>query len=280
MNIFNLIPAVALRPFIDRFWGWESAPPETVQLPTLLPGTGAELYFHFGAPFRIHANGGHPLVVSPGHLFCLRGTTVNLSPASDIGFIAVRFRIGMLQRFTGIPAKELADRPLSVEDIWGAPGAALMRRLSYALDRQQRIVLITAFLLERLGPSTDLLVEQATTELYRRRSAISIEALADALGLGRRQLERRWKRFSGQSPNEIKGLNRFQQTVRGLMLDPSADATDRALACGYYDQAHFIHDFQRRVGLAPHKYLRVARTKTHFYNTPLPRDDTLGTLKP
>lgn len=276
MNIFNLIPAVALRPFIDRFWGWESASPDMVQLPTLLPGTGAELYFHFGAPFRVAAGGDAPRILSPGHLFCLRSTTVKLSPASDIGFVAVRFRIGMLQRFTGIPAQELADCQLSVEDIWGAAGAALLRRLSYAADRQQRIALITAFLLDRLGPSTDLLVEQATTELYRRRSAVSIAALADALGLGRRQLERRWKRFSGQSPNEIKCLNRFQQTVRGLMLDPAADATDLALACGYYDQAHFIHDFQRRVGLAPHQYLRVARTKTHFYNTPLRGGDTLG----
>lgn len=269
MNVFNLSPDMELLPFIDRFWGWESSSHEVVHLPTLLPGTGAELYFHFGEPFRVNTKENDSFALSSGHLFCIRNVPVDLSPNSDIGFIAVRFRAGMLQRFTCIPVHELVDCQLSVEDIWGGMGGELLRHLSYALDRQERIALIRSFLVDRLRPSADLLVEHATTMLYRRGSTMSIESLASLLGLGRRQLERRWKKFSGQSPNEIKCLNRFQQTIRGLMLEPAVATTDRALMCGYYDQAHFIQDFQRRVGLAPNGFLRVARAKTHFYNTPL-----------
>ncbi|PQP00713.1 hypothetical protein C5612_22480 [Pseudomonas frederiksbergensis] len=280
MNVFNQYPALRLRPFIDRLWGWENESPEVVHLPTLLPGTGAELYFHYGEPFRIKAKEDCSFTVSPGHLFCIRSRPINLSPISGIGFIAVRFKIGMLQRFTDIPANELADCQLSVEDIWGRAGTKLLRHLSYAIDRQERIALIQSFLADHLRPSTDLLVEQAMTTLYRGCSTISIESLASTLSLGRRQLERRWKMFSGQSPNETKCLSRFQQTIRSLMLEPSAETIDRALACGYYDQAHFIHDFQRRVGLAPYQHLRVARTKTHFYNTPLRKAGILGTLSP
>lgn len=278
MNIFNLRPSPELRPFIDRLWGWESKSQEIVHLPTLLPGTGAELYFHYGEPFRFQALGNRPLTVSLGHLFCIRSIPINLSPTSDVGFIAVRFRIGMLQRFTDIPACKLADCQLSVEDIWGGVGATLLRQLSYAVDHQERLALIHSFLIDCLKPeSSDFLIEQAMGTLYRDFSILSIDSLASRLQLGRRQLERRWKTFSGQSPSQSKSLCRFQQTVRGMILEPLGDMTDRALARGFYDQAHFINDFRNRVGLAPHQYLRVARTKTHFYNTPFRQLDILAT---
>jgi len=270
MNIFNQHPSPELRRFIDRLWGWESGPTEAVDLPTLLPGTGAELYFHYEEPFQLKAQGDLPVTTHSGHLFCIRRTPIHLAPTTGIGFIAVRFRVGMLHRFTAIPAHELVDSQHSVEDIWGMSGTRLLRHLSYATDHQERIALVQSFLIKHLRPeSADALMEQGMCMLYRRCASMSIDALADTLFLGRRQLERRWKTFSGQSPSESKCLCRFQQTVRGLMLDPLGDTADRALAGGYYDQAHFVHDFRRRVGLAPQQYLRVARTKTHFYNTPL-----------
>ncbi|HZX30127.1 MAG TPA: helix-turn-helix domain-containing protein [Rhodocyclaceae bacterium] len=278
MKTFQQLPDPALRPFVDRLWGWESVGPEVVQLPTLLPGTGAELYFHYGEPFRIETQGARPSAVDAGHLFCIRRNPIDLSPASGIGFVAVRFKIGMLHRFTTIPATELADCRLSVSDIWGASGADISRRLSLAGSHEQRIALIERFLLSHLRPeSADPLVEQAMAMLYRQTFPFSVEALAGALGLGRRQLERRWKAFSGQSPGELKGLIRFQRTVRGLMLAPTANTADEALAWGYFDQAHFIHDFRRRAGLPPQQFLRFARGKTHFYNTPLSKDGILAT---
>uniref|UniRef100_UPI003340BD54 helix-turn-helix domain-containing protein n=1 Tax=Castellaniella defragrans TaxID=75697 RepID=UPI003340BD54 len=268
MRTFQQLPDAALRPFVDRLWGWESAPSEVVRLPMLLPGTGAELTIHYGEPFRIETAGGPSVTVDRAHLFCTRNTPIVLSPTASIGFIAVRFRIGMLRRFTAIPADELVDCRLCAHAVWGASGARLVRQLSDADDHQERMALIQDFLMRHLRrESADLLVEGAMTRLYRQGPAVPIDAIASGAGLGRRQFERRWRRFAGQSPCEVKGLVRFQKAVRALMLDPAAGVVDTALACGYSDQAHFIHDFQRRVGMAPGRYLRSARAGTHFYNT-------------
>lgn len=67
MKTFHVLPAPALRPFVDRIWGWESTGGAPVPLPTLLPGTGAELYLHYGAPFRYLAPDGQPMACPQGH---------------------------------------------------------------------------------------------------------------------------------------------------------------------------------------------------------------------
>jgi AraC-like DNA-binding protein len=278
MNTFYQPPPPELSPFVDRIWGWESDSSEAIPLPTLLPGTGAELYFHYGEPFRTEPKDGMPSTFDRGHLFCIRKVPIELMQLSGVGFIAVRFKIGMLHRFTRIPAESLVDCQLAVEDIWGISGARLLQQLSYATGRQEMIALINGFLASNLQTdSVDYLVELGMPLLYRQWSSLSIDTLASTIGLGRRQLERRWRKFSGQSPSETKGLIRFQQAMRRLMLNASVSTTDTALACGYSDQAHFINDFRIRVGHPPQQYLRLARAKTHFYNTPLRKIGTLDT---
>lgn len=268
MKTFNQLPVPELRPFIDRLWGWESLPAEIVHLPKLLPGTGAEMYFHYGATFQLERVGSRLAELDRGHLFCIRRCPITLQPVSGLGFVAVRFRVGMLHRFTDIPVGELEDCQLSVGDIWGKAGERLSHQLVDAANNSKRIALVQNFLASQLrSESSDLLVETAMNVLYRRSNTQSIEALSRDFNIGRRQLERRWKKFAGHTPIEIKGLIRFQKTIRGLMLDPSANTADIATECGYFDQAHFIHDFQLRVGQTPQVYLSAARTKTHFYNT-------------
>lgn len=270
MDIFHTRPLAQLAPCIDRLWGWESAAGETVRLPTLLPGTGAELYFHYREPFRYPSGEDAATACPPGHLFCVRRRPIHLLPSNGVGFIAVRFKVGMIHRFTDLPATEFLDRVLPLEDLWGTAGAAILRHLSYAGSRAEKLALIQDFLIRQLRSSPpDPVVETAMSALYRQSPGISVEGLAAGLHLSRRQLERRFFRLAGQTPSEVRCLSRFQRTVRQLLLDGSADPTDRALANGYFDQAHFIRDFRRLAGATPRQHLAEARAKSHFYNTSL-----------
>ncbi|WP_028228794.1 hypothetical protein [Paraburkholderia ferrariae] len=50
MRIDQRLPDIALRPFIDRYWSWESAGTSPTLLP-LMPGPGGmEIFFHFHTP--------------------------------------------------------------------------------------------------------------------------------------------------------------------------------------------------------------------------------------
>lgn len=269
MRRFHVFPDDALKPFIDRLWGWEGTRDEMVLLPTVLPGTGAELYFHYRLPFRRVTAPGAQILCDAAHLFCVRRQPIPLCPASDVGFIAVRFRAGMLHRFTDLPGNELVDRVLSIDDLWGVPGKRLAARVAESGSIPERLRLIQDFLSKRLRvEAADELVERAVSSLYREASSLSIEQLALRMRIGRRQMERRFLQLTGQSPAEIRRLGRFQKVARSLLLVPSATPLDVALAHGYYDQSHFSRDFRELACASPGRFLEMARAKTHFYNTP------------
>ena len=269
MRQFHVRPDPLLAPFVERLWGWESSPGETVALPTLWPGTGAELYFPYRQAFQYQAGPGKTAACDTAHLLCLRRQALPLCPSDALGFVAVRLRAGMLHRFTDIPGGELIDRVLSVEDLWGRAGRNLVQRLHECDAMPRRLRLIQDFLCQRLRPeSADALVERAVTTLYGESASIAIGQLAARLEVGPRQLERRVLALTGQTAAELRCLGRFQKTLRALLLAPAAAPLDVALANGYYDQSHFSRDCRALASAPPGRLLRAARAKTHFYNTP------------
>jgi AraC-like DNA-binding protein len=271
MRQFHVLPDPVLAPFVERLWGWESASGAAIALPTLWPGTGAELYFHYRQAFHYQSGAGRTAACHTAHLLCLRRQALPLCPNDAVGFVAVRLRAGMLQRFTDIPGGELIDRVLSVEELWGRAGREVVQRLAECEAMPERLRLIHDFLLKCLRPeSADVLVEQAVTALYRESASISISQLAVRLNIGPRQMERRMLALTGQTPVELRRLGRLQKTLRALLLAPEAELLDVALANGYYDQSHFSRDCRALLAAPPGQLLRAARAKTHFYNTPRP----------
>lgn len=269
MRTFNVLPVDTLKPFIDRFWGWESTLDEVVSLPTLLPGTGAELYFHYRRPFRRMTNQGEKIVCDTAHLLCVRREPITLCPAYAVGFVAVRFRVGMLHRFTNIPGCDLIDRVLPIDDLWGVAGKELALKVAESESPFERLRLIQGFLTRQLRiQPVDELVERAISSIYSESSSISIKELAIRMEISCRQMERRFRQLTGQSPAEIRRLGRFQKVVRSLLLEPSAIPLDVALTHGYYDQSHFNRDFRELVFESPGRFLKMVQAKTHFYNTP------------
>jgi transcriptional regulator GlxA family with amidase domain len=116
---------------------------------------------------------------------------------------------------------------------------------------------LEAFLLRRLdqSPSLDQTVQSAIAAVRRAQGDISVTALRTDLSLSERQLERTFRQQTGLTPRQFTRLIRFRQVVH-LLHQPTLSLTDVAYQAGYYDQAHFIHDFRAFAGLTPRDYRR------------------------
>jgi AraC-like DNA-binding protein len=267
-----VLPQPALRPFIDRYWcasGVRGSP-----LPTLLPGTGVDLYIHQGLPFSVAEDQQSPYPAPQAHLNYMRAAPLQLLADSDYSFVVARFRSGALRHFCPeLPECGIAD-PIAMTSIWGGEAERLTAQLMTATSLAACAPILDRWLLARLEhhQRVDRLIDHAAMYLYYHHANGRIEALVDHYDLGRRQFERRFKNALGCSPKIYLRVARFQSTMRELLLHQGQRYTDTALAHGYFDQAHFIHDFRHYVPLSPRQFLQQQAGGSHFYNPHLPRE--------
>jgi AraC-like DNA-binding protein len=79
----------------------------------------------------------------------------------------------------------------------------------------------------------------------------TVRDLADAAGLSRQHLTRRFQRAVGVPPKVFCRLTRFHRLLRAARGGRGAGWADLAATCGYADQSHMIAEFRAFTGLTP-----------------------------
>ncbi len=82
--------------------------------------------------------------------------------------------------------------------------------------------------------------------------------LADRLDMNVRSLERLSRRAFGFTPKLLLRRQRFLRSLAQFMLDPSMKWLS-TLDFHYHDQAHFVRDFKRFMGMAPSAYAKLEK---------------------
>lgn len=99
--------------------------------------------------------------------------------------------------------------------------------------------------------STDTVVHKAMLMLEQQLHApMPITQLCAALGIGRRQLERRFQQDVGLSPAGYRQRLRMER-ARWLLLNTDLDVTAVGLECGFQDGAHFARAVRQAYGASP-----------------------------
>jgi AraC-like DNA-binding protein len=155
----------------------------------------------------------------------------------------VRFAPGAAAVALGVPADELRDRRVALEDLWGAAGRIAGERAGndpFALARA---------LAPRLREAMpDPRVRAAAVRLARA-PATPVPALAAAVDLGERQLRRAFGAAVGYGPKTYARVVRFRVALARVRAgEPLAQA---ALAAGYADQAHMTREIAALAGRPP-----------------------------
>lgn len=257
----NYNPLRSLQPFIDRYWSFESDAENGIDLFPLLAGTGLDLLIHFAGPFQTEKE-----KLPSSHIFCPR-QTIDITSKDKLNFIAIRFRCGAFRHFCPINFRELNNRFLSVQDIWGKEGRELTEKLNNELSTDLRIDILDSFFLKQLekhGKNNQLL-DSSISYIYKHFEDVAIHALATNLNISLRHFERLFKEEFGISPKRYQRTSRFQSALKELLLSSDNDYMQAAIHNGYYDQSHFIKECKTLSGMPPLELLRMKNKKQHFY---------------
>jgi len=250
-------PSPQLADYIHFYWTMESDEPEIVS-EIVYPTGEPQILFHLAEPFRETDAQGHkitqPVSVISGQLLEYKHvTTTGLT-----SMLGIYFHPYGLRSFVNLPMQELTGVVTDLSDLrpaWNEVG----ERLSQCPNWPGRITLLEQFLLNSIrSPEEDELrpVRQAIRLFNQMNPSNGLSLINREIGVSDRQQERLFRDLIGLTPARFAKIVRLERAMQLLKTDLSL--TRIAHASGYFDQAHFNHDFLHFVGLTPGQCRKIA----------------------
>lgn len=271
MRFSSRKPTALLSDFVDNFWHYEGYQAEHVNERILPTGTMELVINLLEDELRIY-DAEHPDR-------CSRYSGAVVSGAYWKGFVSdtreeafimgIHFKPGGAFPFFGVPADELAEMHVDLETLWGSSARRLRERLYEAPAPDERFHLLEEALIDHLfRPLEHHYAISAALEDLARHVDATVRDIARNTGLSERRFIQVFKSEVGVTPKLFSRVQRFQR-ARAIIhgQEKTADWSDIAIECGYFDQSHLIRDFQEFSGISPAAYLRQYRSfqDQHIY---------------
>ena len=171
-------------------------------------------------------------------------------------FVGVRFRPGKAAAFLSVPANELTDLRVPLDDLW-RDASEVRDALSAPAGAVERVRALERVLAVRVSPgvvSAQDDVDEAIRRIVDAGGSLGITRLAPALGVTRQHLARRFSQLVGVSPKTFARVVRLGRVIERARAMPAGEAINwsaLALDTGYYDQAHLVDEFRELTGMTP-----------------------------
>ncbi|MCY1145434.1 helix-turn-helix domain-containing protein [Actinoplanes sp. Pm04-4] len=279
MEYVSRVPRPPLDGLIDDLYYLEGTPPYArLMLP---PVPAALLIVNLGPPFHIRAGVDlEATEYADGCVVTVPTRAWEFSYPPRTRSVGVHFKAWGTAPFLPMPAAELCDHPVTIEQAWGRPAAVeLQDRLATADGPHAMLRLLEDELRRRLCETPGLgLVRHTTSVIEATGGAVPIGDLSAAAGVSNTHLAQRFKELVGVTPKRLARIQRFATTLLALDFAGPVDWAEVAGAAGYFDQAHFGHELRAFTGLTPTRYAEVRRQflREHPGNVldswPLPAD--------
>ena len=167
--------------------------------------------------------------------------------------LGLRLRPGIAGAVLGMPASEVLDVHVKLEELLGPRARELAERVGESQGDEEAFNVLESSIASSMrdGAGPDPLVLAATRRLGFPGSRV--DQLAESLGISDRQLRRRFHRAVGYGPKTLDRVLRFRRLVAqsGAIASGDSDLARVAADLGYADQAHMTRDCLRLSGLTP-----------------------------
>lgn len=272
MQSFTHIPQTPLNRFVDLFWLYDGYSPGPHSKERLMPDGSIELVINLKQDeARIYDRENLDQYTRlPGALLCgPHSSFFVIDTAQQASVIGIHFKPGGAFPFFKMPAGELHNLHVSLEDLWGYEAGLLRERLLEVQTPEKKFqVLEECLLAQAFKPLERHRAVDCALGLFRNiHTAPAMTDLADHIGISPRRFIQLFSNEVGLTPKLFARVRRFQQVLQQIRAGADFSWADMAMSCGYFDQAHFIHDFKEFSGINPTTYL--AQKTEHLNHVPI-----------
>ena len=157
--------------------------------------------------------------------------------------------------FFNIPAGELHNQIISLEELWLGNASDLRDRLRSQTTLENRFRVLEQFLFSRMRPCDRHPAVEFALREFERSPTSPISKVMDQIGFSTRYFNQLFRDRVGLTPKLYCRVRRLQHVLRLIDGKEPINWVDVASTCGYFDQSHLIHDFQTFANCTPTEYL-------------------------
>jgi len=260
-------PSSDLSPFVKCFWTLDAPTEENPAIQTIVPDGCMEMIFHYGDPYHQILEDKDPIIQPRCFVFGQLTRPLKIQPTAVTGIFSVRFHPEGFSPFATIPIKEMTDRAVPLEELYGSAIQSTMEAMVQESPTEQRIQAITTFLRKRLVDTAtiDRIISETVQTLLTANGHIPVGELARQNDLNPRKLQRSFAEAIGLSPKQLAKTIRLQAALKMLINQEHDRLTDLAYDGEFYDQAHFIKDFKAFTGRTPKTFYGDQLTMSQLF---------------
>ncbi len=272
MSFLTALPSPLLSRFVKQYWAIEDClPSDERHIQRIVPNGLTELTFYFGNKPGSLDEKRHPAdyALLSGHL----RNFYDIEVTGKLSMFSVSFQPFGACCFFHIPASEFYNLTVPLYLVLKTQGTELESRLNEKNSFNERIQVMETFLLNRLKAGRK---DWETNRIFHTLSLINstkgmitVEALASAVCLGRKQFERTFGSCIGASPKQFLRTVRFQHSLYQKQKDKELMLTELAYRCGYFDQSHMIADYKIFSGKTPSQYFAGCEPYSDYFSVNL-----------
>ncbi len=254
-----------LKQCIENIWVLESKKTETFCY-NMLPGSSIDLILIFS--YEDTYSGNKRKVQLKDVFLCgVNDRYYSLNFNHKMLIIGFQFIPGISYSFLKIPLKEIPGI-INFDSIIHGFSLLLKEKLAGIYTYREIIPIIGNELVKRIDPDLFSSPAISSAALFLGATNRSIITCCSELGINRRKLERQFSTFIGISPKKYQKITRIQKVIINMITHKNPDLTEWTYAFGYYDQPHFIRDFNEFTGLSPgkffHKEILCSKINNHI----------------
>lgn len=253
-------PDQSLSSFVECYFIWDS---EGVMEEELVvespPNCFCAIIFNYGDTYHLKNIKYQQLAVPTQFIAGLSIYNYKLFLKGTLGIAGIVFKPAALATIFGLPMYEYTEERIDLYKVFKKEVIdKYTSQIRSATNEKQRVQLLEKFILQqcRLQQPAPDFIDQAANFIIENNGLLQVNDLLKDSCMSRRTFERKFFQKVGLSPKYFARIRRIGYVCYLIAGKKKVDWPAIFYKCEFYDQAHFIKDFEEFTGRTPQQYLK------------------------
>ena len=191
---------------------------------------------------------------------------LTISSDNESEMLVITFKPGACFPFINQSLDVFNNKVVHAKTVFGEEVLDFRKDLIYEKDGDKKIEIAKRWLTSKLDDVSfeGDIIQHFVTKIQNSSESINFKEIAEKSGYSQKQFIHLFKKYVGLTPKQFHRIVRFNEILNAIFKKEKVDWAFVANEFGYYDQAHFIKDFQAFSGHNPKQYIDDQGDWTHY----------------